>query len=122
MKNIILTLFISLSIFSCTKLSETKEELGTVVDVIYLPGQHYSGSGISHNGDFVVTSGTTDDTYAVVFECEHKVKFSIKTPNSIAKTLYNQLHKNDKVKILYKEKLNSDNETVGYKFINAEKQ
>lgn len=95
-------------------------ENGFIVEKQYYPDtrQTVTGTGISTNGDLVLTTHHVgqDEQYILIFRCEHKVVFSINN-----KKLYSDLEKGDSVKIFFYELLNRKGQVIDYEFINSEK-
>jgi hypothetical protein len=76
-----------------------RHEDAVVEQIVYVPGQSCSGTGIDTNGDATFIDCSTDDTYAVVFRCPHG-KFAIKKM-PVAKRLWETLKAGDKVDVRY---------------------
>jgi hypothetical protein len=120
MKKLIIVILCLLCI-SCRHYSETKRENGFVIEKAYAPPIDGSGSTTTINTNGTVGVGSAsihgDEKYMIVFECEHKVVFSIDS-----KTLYYSLQKGDSIVIEYRDILNSKNEVQDYDFLTAYKK
>ena len=111
-KTIILSFVLILS--SCYHEGPTLTEDGKITATVFNPGQDFSTTGISTSGNMHLSSGRTDDSYAVVIECKHG-SFAVKH-----KEIFEKVHVGDKVVIWYKEKLDDNNVVLGYSFMGLE--
>lgn len=109
-----------LTLASCTHKSDVlKQEKGFVFEKHYNPNtlQTSTGVGYSTSGNVVMTSHTTGESekFTVIFECEHKVLFSVNDAS-----IYMKFAKGDTVLIDYYEILeDGSNRIVDYEFVNA---
>lgn len=83
-----------------------KVEDGEVVQTIYLPGQSGSVTGFTTGGHVVFGDSSTEDTWAVVFRCQHG-QFAIKGDDDRAHDLWKKLRVGP-VKIRYQEEYSGD--------------
>ncbi len=122
------------------ELSDILHEEARVVDVVYTPPRHGSGSGIGPTIDFSGNIGIsiTDvdveipPAYAVVFECQHG-KFISQGTDETHKKLWDKLKEGQRVEVTYRELFDSVYEDpdkddkpdlvkrtlVGYDFLDA---
>jgi len=100
----------------CYTLSDRMIEEGTIMQTIYQPGQSFTGLGMSTSGNMHVTSGTTDDTYAVVVSCQHG-QFVVKSQE-----VFNKIKQGDRVLIEYREVRDGDNKIYKYEFIDLQRK
>lgn len=100
------------SLVSCRIIREEKTYSGTltepakVVDVIYTPERHGSGSGMGLDMDLNPTFHTTTVTiprkYAIVFQCQHG-KFIIENDQEKSKELWGRLKEGQDVTVYFRE-------------------
>jgi hypothetical protein len=101
-----------------TEYSAELSEPATVVEVVYSPSQHGSGTGMSMKGELSVTSVSIPEVFATVFECQHG-KFIIER-----KDVWQRSHVGDRVNVRYREVYKvrkGQRELVNYDFISVEK-
>lgn len=92
--------------FPRTEHSAEMRESAEVVDLIYMPDRHGSGSGptIGLDGSvgIAITSVSIPEKYAVVFRCPHG-KFVIQDDQKKAKEMWHRLRVGQQVTIYYRE-------------------
>jgi len=109
---------LGISSFACDSSEKTEEKISPVLhekaevyDAIYVPGRHGSGSsvgpafGVDGSVGIAVTrvNVTIADTWAIVFSCEHGVKFISQGTDERHKNQYMELSRGDSVYVDYTE-------------------
>jgi hypothetical protein len=117
LKVLFLLLVLSFAFVACGPYNKTVKEFSaileedaTVVDLVYTPSRHGSGSGIGPTFDtdgnlgIAFTNITVDipEKYAIVFKCQHG-KFIIECNTPERRKLWNDLDEGQKVKVKYRE-------------------
>jgi hypothetical protein len=90
--------------------SQILHEDAKVVQTVYTPSRHGSGTTVNFNSDdegninpgFGVTSIDIPEKYAVVFKCQHG-KFIVEGTDSQHKALWKRMNEGDIVDVTYKE-------------------
>jgi hypothetical protein len=110
--------------------SKVLEEPAVVYDTVYFSGSHGSGIGVGPvvGGEggigISVVSVDIEPMWSIIFKCQHG-KFVVEGSSERYKALYEALERNDKVTVIYREKLDVlkdgkdilEQHLIGYDFL-----